>query len=68
MPLEFAAKPSNLFLQPQTQQGPETKLNRFALRPEPGDFERVAHQLIVNHNVGPHDVSTKELLYTSPVI
>jgi len=55
-PLEFAPKPADLLLQAQAQKRPEREFDHLALCFEPCYFKGVAHELVVDYDIGPHDV------------
>src|SRR5438270_838766 len=54
LPLDLAPQPANLGLPAQAQQGAQALFYHFALGLQAGGAKSVPHQLIVNHDVGPH--------------
>jgi hypothetical protein len=64
MPIELAAELPNLFLFAKTYDGSKPKLDSLALGLQTGEPEGLLHQLVVNDDIGPHDVYSNGGLYT----
>src|SRR4029077_15319764 len=64
LPIELASKPANLVLLSKTHDGSKSKLHCLALGLQTRESEGLLHQLVVNDDIGPHDVYSSHDLYT----
>jgi hypothetical protein len=56
LPVHSAPKPPDFRLLPQPEQSPQTFFHCLAFSFDASDPKRVAHQLVINNDIGPHDV------------
>jgi hypothetical protein len=55
----------DLFLVADPEQGPKPELDHFLLGPKAGRSKGITHEIVINHDIGPHDVYLLSNPYTS---
>jgi len=64
VPVKLTAKLSDLCLPIQAEQRPQSFLHNLALGPESRHAQGIPHELVVDYDIGAHDVYDSVLFYT----